>query len=832
MPEREEMGMETKIPAVLFAAPKSGSGKTMITCGMIEVLKRRGLRVASFKCGPDYIDPMFHRQVLGIPSGNLDSFFTDDRTTAFLFEKKARKADVAVIEGVMGYYDGLGGQSEQASTYEVAKVIKAPVVLIVDAKGASVSLAALVKGMLTYRQDSNIRGVVLNQVSASYYERLKRVIETECGIPVLGFLPKLKELEVPSRHLGLVSPEELKGFQSWAGQTADAIERYVDVEKVLALAGVGAECREPQDGGQDPVERTAAEVQRTAEPKEQREGMPGFPRLPRQVRIAVARDEAFSFYYEENLELLSDMGAELVFFSPLHDERLPEQIDGLLLGGGYPEIYAEQLFQNEKMRNAVRLAVKGGLPCLAECGGFLYLQKALEGAKGAAWQMAGVLEGEGFRTEKLSRFGYLEAEIRTGGVLGGRGERLRGHEFHYWDCTENGSGFLARKPLSQTEYPCMIHTATLAAGFPHFYYYSNPKMIYHFLETALGCQSARRSKAYWDSIAKPIDSLGLLEDYVVKLSCIAMDPAPYNLKKRALVIFCGDSGVVSEGVTQTGSEVTRIVSENFAKGCSSVNFMAESAKADVYPVDIGMNGAVYPEKNLVPGRVIDRKIAQGCGNIAKEAAMTKQQCQKALETGMELAGQLKKMGYRILTTGEMGIGNTTPTSVLAAVLLDLPAQAVTGKGAGLSAEGISRKCQVVQQAVDRVRRKKLTDPVEILAEAGCYEIAGMAGLFLGGMKYRIPVVIDGAISSVAALTACRIDQRTAGFLLASHESAEIVGKLALAEMGLEAILHGRLCLGEGTGAVALLPLLDMAVSVYQNMGTFTAYRIEPYERFE
>lgn len=797
--------MEKKMPRILFAAPKSGSGKTMITCGMIEVLKRRGLKAASFKCGPDYIDPMFHRQVLGIASGNLDTFFTDEKTTKYLLEKKAMEADITVLEGVMGYYDGLGGQSESASTYEVAKVTKTPVVLIVDGKGASVSLAALVKGMMEYRRDSNIRGVLLNRVSASYYERLKAVIEAECGIAVLGFLPVQKELEVPSRHLGLVSPEELVDFEKWAGQVADALEQYVDVDGLIALAGQAEAC--------------------VGE-------MPKLPKLSRPVRVAVARDEAFSFYYEENLELLVKIGAELVYFSPLRDEALPKQTDALLLGGGYPENYALKLEENKKMREAVRQAAASGLPCLAECGGFLYLQRTLEGEDRAVAQMAGALCGEGFRTRKLARFGYIEAEVRTPGVLGGRGEKIRGHEFHYWDCTENGDGFLAKKPLSDKEYPCMVHTGTMAAGFPHFYYYSNPDMIFGFLQEALGYQSARRSKEYWDSIAKPIDSLGLLEDHVVKLSYIAMDPAPYDLTRRALVTFCGDNGVVCEGVTQTGSEVTRIVSENFARGCSTVNFMANSAKADMYTIDIGMNAPRYPEKRLVQGSVIDRKVSMGCGNIAREAAMTKEQCQRALECGMELVRDLKEMGYRILATGEMGIGNTTPTSALAAAFLHLPAEAVTGKGAGLSSEGISRKCQVVKRAVARTEEKGLTDPFEILAEIGCYEIAGMAGLFLGGMRCRIPVVIDGAISSIAALAAYRMDQRAAKFMLASHESAETAGKLALEEMGLEAILHGRMCLGEGTGAVALFPLLDMAAAVYQNMGTFTAYRIDPYERFE
>lgn len=796
--------MEKKMPGVVFAAPKSGSGKTMITCGIIEVFKRKKMKVASFKCGPDYIDPMFHRRVLGVESGNLDTFFTDEKTTRYLYSQKAKEADITVVEGVMGYYDGLGGRSEAASTYELAKVLHAPVVLIVDAKGASVSLAALIKGMMTYRQDSGIRGIILNQVSASYYERIKEVIEKECGILVLGYLPKLEGLEISSRHLGLVAPSEVEEFGSWVGQVADALERTVDTDRLLLLAG-------------------EAEVLEEKEPE--------VFHLTQKVRLGVARDEAFSFNYAENMALLERMGAEPVYFSPIHDEGLPEGIDGLLLGGGYPENFAGALQANASMRAAVKKACEKKMPCLAECGGFLYLQNALEGSDGVTREMAGVLTGEGFRTNKLTRFGYVEARVEKPGLLGEKGQAIRGHEFHYWDCTKNGDGFTANKPLGGKQYPCMVHTNSMAAGFPHFYYYSNPEMIFHFLEKCESFRAGRLAKAHWDSIAKPIDSLGLLEDHVVKLCCIAKSPTPYDLQKKALVVFCGDHGVVSEGVTQTGKEVTRIVSENFAKGCSTVNIMARTAGADVYPVDIGMDTPRYPEKKLVQGAVIDRKVARGTKNIAKEAAMTVEQCKKALAVGTEIVKELKEKGYSILATGEMGIGNTTPTSALAAIFLEQPAEKVTGKGAGLSDEGILKKRRAVQQAALRVKEKGLTDPVEILAEAGGYEIAGMAGLFLGGMKYRIPVVIDGAISAVAALVAYKMNPCTADFMLASHVSAESAGELALKELGLKAMVYGKLCLGEGTGAVTLFPLLDMAMEVYRRMGTFEAYQIDPYERF-
>lgn len=797
--------MENSMPRLLFAAPKSNSGKTMIVCGMIEVFKRKGLKVNSFKCGPDYIDPMFHRRVLGIESGNLDTFFTDNDTTKYLLERKAKNADITLIEGVMGYYDGLGGQSEKASTYEVAKVTDTPVILIVDCKGASVSLAAVIKGIVDYRDDNNIKGVILNRVSPMYYDRLKEVIEREAGVEILGYVPELENLKLPSRHLGLVSPDEITVFSQWVKKAADSIEKIVDTERLYNIAKGAEYCR-----GREPE----------------------IPVLNNNVRIAVARDEAFSFYYSENMELINKMGGELVYFSPLNDEKLPENIDGIILGGGYPELYAKELGKNESMRKAIHDVCKKGIPVIAECGGFMYLQQELEGSDESICKMAGVLSGKAYKTNKLCRFGYIELENNNCGILGDKGQCIKGHEFHYWDCSENGSDFTAKKPLGSKKYQCMIHTDTMAVGYPHLYYYSNIDMIFNFMECCLGFQSGRLSKAHWDSIAKPIDSLGLLEDDIVKICTIAGSPKPYDLSKRALVIMCGDHGVVKEGVTQTGSDVTKIVSENFAKDCATVNIMAKSARADVYVIDIGIDAPYYDEKELVLRKVIDRKVARGTNNIAKEAAMTREQCLNAIEVGKNIVGELKEKGYTIVATGEMGIGNTTPTSALGAILLNKKADEVTGKGAGLSKLGLNKKCKVVNAVIERVKEKNLTDPIDVLAEAGGYDIAGLVGIFLGGVKYHIPIVIDGAISSVAALVANAIDQRVKNFVLASHKSEENVGKLALKDLGLEAVIHGRMCLGEGTGAVALFPILDMAMEVYKSLEVFEEYDIEPYQRFE
>lgn len=334
----------------------------------------------------------------------------------------------------------------------------------------------------------------------------------------------------------------------------------------------------------------------------------------------------------------------------------------------------------------------------------------------------------------------------------------------------------------------------------------------------------------WDAIAKPIDSLGMLEDYVGKLCNIYGSPLPPDISRRALVILCGDHGVVEEGVTQTGQEVTRIVAENFVKGCSTVNIMARQAKVDVYTIDAGMNTKPYPEKRLQKGVVVNRKVGAGTGNILKEAAMSKEDCELAIEYGKNLVRELKSMGYRILATGEMGIGNTTPTSVLAARLLNLSPKMVTGKGAGLSIEGIEKKCRVVEDTLKRV--ESITDVRQLLANVGGYEIAMMVGLYLGGMEERIPIVMDGAISVVAGLTAYYMEESVVDFMIPSHVSLEPACRYALERMNLEGMIQGRMCLGEGTGAMTLFPLLDMAVAVYQEMGTFMDYDILPYSRFK
>ncbi|MBR2696713.1 MAG: cobyrinate a,c-diamide synthase [Parasporobacterium sp.] len=456
---------------ILLCAPKSGSGKTMITCGIITLLKKKGLNVSAFKCGPDYIDPMFHRQVLGVPSGNLDTYFTEAETLNYLLKKKAEKADITVIEGVMGYYDGLGGVLTDASAYDVARVTSTPVILVIDGKGSSLSLTAIVKGFKEYKKDSQIKGVILNRTNGMIYSRLKEIIEKETGVKALGYVPEIKDLEVPSRHLGLVAPEEIRSFQTWSETLAEAMGDTLDIDGIIALSETA-----PEVEGKEPEIPTLSYS--VDEPK---------------VKIGVAFDAAFSFYYTENFELAEQMGAEIIRFSPLEDKTIPEGISALVFGGGYPENYGAELAANQEMRESIRNAVRDGMPCIAECGGFMYLGKTLEDENGRKHEMTGILSGEGFPTHKLGRFGYIEAKILKDGLLGCAGESIRGHEFHYWDSTENGQGFHAEKPVGSRGWDCIFHTDTLEAGFPHFYFYNNPKLLYRFLQKAKEYHDGRRA---------------------------------------------------------------------------------------------------------------------------------------------------------------------------------------------------------------------------------------------------------------------------------------------------------------------------------------------------
>lgn len=460
---------DADFPRILLAAPGSGSGKTLLTTGLLTLFQNRGIRCRSFKCGPDYIDPMFHKYVLGIDSCNLDSFFLSQEELQALFRKRAADAELSVLEGVMGYYDGIGGNSTSASTYEVATITDTPAILVVNGKGSSLSLAAQIKGFLDYRKDSHICGVILNKTNKMVGERLRPEIE-KLGVRYLGAVPVCETMDIKSRHLGLTMPQEQSELRGHLNAFAKQLEEYLDVDGILELAGYSGE-KLPEAGKTEQSNQTDLNQEET----KQDEIRPiDSESEPPTRRMAVAMDEAFCFYYQENLDFLRQQGWELIPFSPLRDAALPEQIHAILLGGGYPELYAKELSANEPMLAAIRNAHAEGIKILAECGGFLYLQEHLEDEMGNCWPMAGLIHADGFRTEKLGRFGYISL-TQNGAV------RIKGHEFHYWESTAPGSAFRAEKPQSDRGWDCMYRTDSLLAGFPHLYYLSGPDLILSFL---------------------------------------------------------------------------------------------------------------------------------------------------------------------------------------------------------------------------------------------------------------------------------------------------------------------------------------------------------------
>ena len=442
----------------MIAATSSGSGKTMITCGLLQALVNRKMKVTSFKCGPDYIDPMFHSKVIGTKSRNIDTFFADKNTIYYLMNKATKDMDISVIEGVMGYYDGLAGISTEASSYDVANVTNTPVILVVNCRGMSLSILPIIKGFLEFKENSNIKGVILNQISEMMYIQIKKLIEENLSIKVLGYVPVLKDLVIESRHLGLVTPDEIVDLKDKLNKLSDQLEKTINIDEIINIAN------------------SAKELEYSKPQALKLEGNP---------KVAVAYDEAFCFYYEENIELLKEMGATIEYFSPIRDKELPENISGLILGGGYPELYADTLSNNKTMIQSIKYAIDKGLPCIAECGGFMYLHESMEDNEKKFHNMVGVIRGKAYKTSKLGRFGYINLKATKDNFLCKEGVSIKAHEFHYWDSESCGESFIAEKPLRKRSWNCINTTNNLLAGFPHLYYYSNIEIPQEFIKRCI-----------------------------------------------------------------------------------------------------------------------------------------------------------------------------------------------------------------------------------------------------------------------------------------------------------------------------------------------------------
>lgn len=466
-----------RAPRILIGATGSGSGKTTITCALLEILKRQGKKVQAFKCGPDYIDPMFHRTVLGIPSKNLDTFFTGEKMTAELFMESVENADISVMEGVMGLYDGLGGIRKEGSAYDLATVTDTPVILIVDAHGMGRSILPLIAGFLSYDTNHLIRGIILNRTSGAFFETIRPEIERSFPIAVLGYFPNQKDILLESRHLGLKRPEEVEKMAEMLAKTADMLEKTVDIDRLFAIAEGASELSDDNT-----LENGSSGDQKVALRETEKKPM-----------IAVSRDEAFCFYYEDNLKALQGAGAEIVFFSPLHDNSVPKEADGLLLLGGYPELYAKELSENKPMLADIRKKAKSAMPIVAECGGFMYLHRTMEDMEHRIYEMAGVVPGECFYTGKLVRFGYIELEEKKANFLP-KNVNIKGHEFHYFDSTANGDECVALKPVSEKKYDCIFDEKSCFVGFPHLYYPSAPQFAENFVKKAKNYADRKNQK--------------------------------------------------------------------------------------------------------------------------------------------------------------------------------------------------------------------------------------------------------------------------------------------------------------------------------------------------
>ena len=474
---------QKKNPGFLLSAISSNSGKTAAACGLMSAFLQNGKCIRACKCGPDYIDPMFHREVLGIDSKNLDLFFSDEEKLRVGYLRHTLGAELTITEGVMGFYDGMSLDSVKGSSYDVAQTLGLPVILVINARGAAMTLVATVKGIVEFRPDSNIRGILLNRVSAMLYPRLKEMLENELArighdeIKIVGYMPENEVFHLESRHLGLVTPQEMENLQEKVRQAGEILAKTVDLELLEKIAGEAA-------------------VWKT-EVIEESEKVGNLKSKNDPVRIAVARDEAFCFYYKDNLELLESLGCELIEFSPLYDEKLPDNISGLIFGGGYPELYGKQLSENQSMLVSIRKALtQEKIPCLAECGGFMYLHEEMEDTDGKVWKLVGRIKGRTFPTGKLVRFGYVDLQrnldenqifeikeqmsLSDGWIL--PGENIRAHEFHYWDSTDSGSDCLAVKPDGKRSWECMHLEENLVAGYPHLYYPSCENFAERFVE--------------------------------------------------------------------------------------------------------------------------------------------------------------------------------------------------------------------------------------------------------------------------------------------------------------------------------------------------------------
>lgn len=470
--------MSVKRNRIVIAGTGSGVGKTTVTIGLMAALRRSGLTVQGFKVGPDYIDPTYHSAVTGRTSRNLDTWMLSSDVMREIFLRGSEEADISVIEGVMGLYDGKDPLSNAGSTAEIAILLDAPIILIVNVQSMARSAAAVVMGYQKLDEWVRIAGVIVNKCgSAGHYELVKAAIEQECGIPVVGWLQRDESLDIPERHLGLVPAIERGELAPFFQHACGLAEKGIDMKRIVSLAEEAPELQWPK-------ERL-------------------FERKPSSYgsgpAIAVARDAAFHFYYPENLELLELRGAKLHFYSPLAGEHVPEDADGLYIGGGFPEEFAARLAANESAKADLQRHAAKGLPIFAECGGYMYLARSITDREGQVHEMAGLIPADVIMQKKLAALGYREATALSDCLLLEKGETIRGHEFHYSKLVTEQEGYpfvYETKGLRGTS-PEGYQKANVMAGYTHLHFASNPKAADRFIAK---CSEYRRKKESYHSL--------------------------------------------------------------------------------------------------------------------------------------------------------------------------------------------------------------------------------------------------------------------------------------------------------------------------------------------
>lgn len=436
-----------KFNRIMIAGTGSSCGKTTITCALLKSLMNKGLKVASFKAGPDYIDPMFHTRITGTKSRNLDMLLCGENTTKELFVKNSQGMDISLVEGVMGFYDGLGMNSTNYSSNDLSNKTDTPVILVVNCKGMALSVAALIKGYLEFAEN-NIKGVILNGISLGMYPYYKELIENNNGIRVLGFMPNLPEASIESRHLGLVTAGEIEDLKDKIEILAKNADQFIDLNALLEIASTAPT-----------ISYRPSTVDKLGK-----------------TRVGIARDNAFSFYYEDVIDLFKELGAEIIPFSPLNDKSLPEDIEGLIIGGGYPELYLDELSKNYSMLESIRTAIYNGIPTYAECGGFMYLGKTIE-----ASPMVNVIKANSVLTERLQNFGYVDLKADEDNLLCKKGESIKGHEFHYTSSDFEGESFIATKISNGKKRACILAKENIFAGYPHLHLWGKVDFAKNFI---------------------------------------------------------------------------------------------------------------------------------------------------------------------------------------------------------------------------------------------------------------------------------------------------------------------------------------------------------------